>query len=114
MYAAKTRSLLMFEPVGFEQLADVHRTLRPPAITSPLLEIQAWVPVRTAASLMTIPYCVPEVRVTGEAKTNVLSVEEPLPVPETVDEARRPPAVITGKPALVVRSSRVMLGLAHE
>src|SRR3954464_13595871 len=38
MYAAKMRSLLEFEPVGFEQDALVHNTRRPPAMTSPLEE----------------------------------------------------------------------------
>jgi hypothetical protein len=109
----KRRSLFAFVPVGLEQVAVVQVTRRPPAITSPLDADQACVPVvRFETRRTTTPYCTPAV----SGVLNVKSNEEgtPLEVPVTVFEASRPAAVMTGRPAAVVRSSRVMFGLVPE
>lgn len=115
MYAAKTRSLFEFVPVGFAHDAAVQVTRRPPAMMSPLVEIHACVPVvRFETSFTTNPYCVLAMSVGGVAKTNVFVADVPPEKPASEAVARRPPAVMTGNPALVVRTSSVRLGFAPE
>src|SRR4051794_3632943 len=83
-------------------------------MTSPLDEIHACDPVRVAAMRATSPYCTPDVSVGGVAKTNVFVLDEPLEKPGMVAVARRPPAVMTGNPPLVVRTSRMTFGFVPE
>src|SRR6185369_3262696 len=59
-------------------------------------------------------YCVPAVRFGGELNENVMNPPEALDVPGIVALASRPPAVITGTPPLVVRTSPIRLGSVPE